>query len=60
MRLLTCDCGGTPKSTNSDDDISWYYVHCPQCGSSTPEYDVEKEAQLMWNLRCCKSVYWDS
>ena len=59
MKLYDCDCGGIPLSATTNEGIGWYFVFCPKCGSSTPDYDYEGDALRMWNLWCCKSAYKD-
>ena len=57
MKLNDCGCGGIPHITANIEGENLFSVSCPVCGSSTPEYDNLRSAQLMWNTWCCKQGY---
>ena len=56
MKLLVCECGGTPQITHSPEK-ELYFVSCPKCKSSTPEYSYLNDALRMWNTWCWKLDY---
>lgn len=60
MKLLDCECGGSPYVTFDIEDENLFTISCPICGTSTPEYKDLNKAQIVWNTLCWKMVYWDT
>ena len=56
MKLIKCECGGTP--INSEDKLNKCFVYCSVCGIATHKCDDEIEAQHNWNKRHCNAVFW--